>query len=481
MLATPFLRSNPALTVLKTALLSATALALVSCAAIPPRPAAHVDVKPPSVYATDRSLAAPATDWPADRWWDEIGDKQLSALITEGLAGASDMRIAEARFAAAEATVGEARAALVPSLNGEGAVAEVKPSRQLFVPQTHGWRDVGDLSLSGSWTIDFWGKNRAALHSAQDLAKAAEAEAAAARLAVSAGIAASYAQLASLYQERDAAADALTVRRKTVTLMADRRRHDLENEGAVARARSNEAAAEAELGAIDEEIAIARNQIAALMGEGPDRGLAIERPKLPATKGFGLPEHLPAALLGRRPDILAARCRVEAAAQNIKVAKASFYPNVDLKAVIGLQSLGLSNLLMSNAGFGAVGPAISLPIFDGGRLRARYRGAEADYAEAVAAYDGALTEALREVADTAASSRALATRLDYSRAAEAQARSAWGIASNRYRGGLSTYLDVLTAEDALITARRQVANLNARAFMLDVALIRALGGGYQHS
>lgn len=480
MLAMPFYPSKRRPVGFATLLLAGTALTLAGCA-IPPRPAAHVDVKAPSTYSTDQSLAAPAANWPADRWWDEIGDAQLSALIAEGLSGASDMRIAAARFAAAQAAVGETRAALMPTLNAEGAVVEVKPSRELFQTQIDSWNAVGDVSISGSWTIDFWGKNRAALHSAQDLAKAAEAEAAAARLAVSTGIAASYANLASLYQERDAAADALTVRRKTAALMADRRGYDLENEGAVARARSNQAAAEAELAAVDEQIAIIRNQIAALMGAGPDRGLAIQRPGLPATKGFGLPERLPVELLGRRPDVVAARYRAEAAAERIKQAKAGFYPNVDLKAVIGVQSLGISNLFTSSAGYGAVGPAISLPIFDGGRLRARYRGAEADYAEAVASYDGTLTAALREVADVAASSRALGTRLEYSRAAEAQARAAWTIASNRYRGGLSTYLDVLTAEDALISARRQVAGLNARAFTLDIALIRALGGGYQHS
>ena len=462
-------------------LLASTALTLGACATLP-TPAKHEAPKAVSAYATERSFAAPsAAGWPADHWWEEFSDPQLSALITEGVAGASDMRIANARFAAAQAVVGEARSALMPSINAEGAVIEVKPSQELFQTRTNGWNAVGDVSLSGSWTIDFWGKNRAALRSTQDLARAAEAEAAQARLAVSTGIAGAYANLASLYQERDAADDALNVRRKTAALMEDRRQHQLENQGAVARARSNEAAAEAELAAIDEAIAINRNQIAALMGEGPDRGLAIQRPGLPATTAFGLPEHLPAELLGRRPDVVAARYRVSAAAEHIKQAKAGFYPNVDLVGLAGVQSLGISNLFTSNAKYGAVGPAISLPIFDGGRLRAQYRGAEADYAEAVAAYDGTLTNALSEVADVTASSRALDNRLDSSREAEKEAQAAWVIANNRYRGGLSTYLDVLTAEDALIRARRAVADLNARAFTLDVALIRALGGGYNHA
>lgn len=462
------------------AVLVAGALPLAGCATLP-APAERVDPKPASSYATEHSFVAPATNWPADHWWKQVGDPQLAALITEGLAGASDMRVAAARFAAARAAVGGAHAALLPSLNVGGAVLAVKPSYNFVLPSSavpHGWHDIPEASLDAGWSLDFWGKNRAALHSAEAEASAAEAEAQAARLAVSTGIAAAYADLAGLYRQRDATVDAEAVRAKTVNLLAKRRREGLENEGAVARARAGEDQSGAELAAIDEQIAIVRNEIAALMGAGPDRGLAIKRPQLPLTLPFGLPSHLPADLLGRRPDVVAARFLVEAAAQRINQARAGFYPNVDLKAIIGIQSVGIGNLLHSGSDFGVVGPAVSLPIFDGGRLRAQYRGAEAAYAESVASYDGVLTQALREVADTAASSRALATRFERSRTAEADARTAWSIANNRYRGGLATYLDVLSAEDALIESRRAVAILEARAFTLDVALIRALGGGY---
>ena len=136
-------------------------------------------------------------------------------------------------------------------------------------------------------------------------------------------------------------------------------------------------------------------------------------------------------------------------------------------------------MFKSGSTFGTVGPAISLPIFDGGNLRGQYRAAEADYRIAVAQYDGALTQALREVADAAASKRALGERLGRAQEAERAADAAWAVANNRYRGGLATYLDVLVAEDALIAARRTVALLQTRAFALDVALVRALGGGFR--
>lgn len=452
-------------------------LTLTGCANMP-EPAEHAQPKSITAYATDQSFTAPVSDWPGDHWWEEIKDQQLAVLITEGLSGASDMRIAQARFAAANAAVGGAKATLLPSVNLGGSVTEVKSSQNSLLPAPGDWDDIAQTSLDLNWTLDFWGKNRAALDAAKAGAKSAEAEAQAARLLVSTGIAASYANLSGLYKERDTAANARNVRAKTADLMAKRQREGLENEGAAAQARAGKEQAEADLDAIDEQIALVRNQIAALMGAGPDRGLAIERPALPMDKVFGLPENLSAELLGRRPDVVAARFRVEAATKDIDRAKAEFYPNINLMALIGFQSLGLNNLLLAHSQFGSAGPAFSLPIFDGGHLRAQYRGAEADYAEAVAVYDGTLTQALREVADAAVSRRALSGRLNKSRAAEAAARTAWTIATNRYRGGLGTYLDVLSAENAFIQSSRQVTALEARSITLHIALIRALGGGY---
>jgi NodT family efflux transporter outer membrane factor (OMF) lipoprotein len=193
----------------------------------------------------------------------------------------------------------------------------------------------------------------------------------------------------------------------------------------------------------------------------------------------GLPADIPAQLIGRRPDVVAARATAEAAADRIRVAHAAFYPDINLSGLIGLQSLGLSNLFKSGSDYGSVGPAISLPIFDGGRLRANKRGAEAQYAQAVAQYDGTLVTALQEIADAVSSRTELSRRLADAQAAQDAARAAWEVSNNRYRGGLATALDVLDAEDILITARRTTAALQTRAFTLDVALVRALGGGFQ--
>ena len=152
-----------------------------------------------------------------------------------------------------------------------------------------------------------------------------------------------------------------------------------------------------------------------------------------------------------------------------------------MSALIGLQALGLGNLVEGNSVYGSVGPAISLPIFSAGRLQGAYRGATADYDAAVAAYDETLIQAVREVADVATRQRALQTRLAASRSALAASQRAYDLVEARYRGGLSPYFEVLSAEDALNANRRAVADLEASAFALDVALVRALGGGFRQA
>jgi NodT family efflux transporter outer membrane factor (OMF) lipoprotein len=456
-----------------------TALLLAGCATVPDLGAAP-EMKNAEAYKASETFRGPSIAWPADGWWTAYGDAQLSQLVEEGLAGAPDLRQAEARLNQAQAAAQTSGAKLSPQVNAKGSFTEFNLSSgdgaPAFIPD--GWSNVAQSSLDFSFEFDFWGKNRAALASAKSSAEAARAEVQQARLVLSTSIASAYAGLAQLYADHDAAEDALRVRTATAELIAGRHAQGLENEVAFKRAEAGRAEAEADLAANAESIALQKNKIAALLGDGPDRGLAVQRPANPLLKSFGLPENLQADLLGRRPDIAAARSRVEGASEQTKSAKAQFYPNVNLTAMLGANSLGLAGLERAGLGYAAIAPAISLPIFDGGKLEGNYRNARGQYDEAVAAYDGALTAALKEVADVAASKRALQPRLDASRAALLASAEAHSLVESRYRGGLSTYLDVLSAEDSLIANRRAVADLETRAFTLDVALVRALGGGF---
>jgi NodT family efflux transporter outer membrane factor (OMF) lipoprotein len=341
-----------------------------------------------------------------------------------------------------------------------------------------GWRDYGRATLDFSWEIDFWGKNRAALAAATSEANAALADAAQARITLATSIASSYAELARLHAALDTANAALEVRTKTAELFRQRYQNGLETLGSVRQVESRRASAAADVLALEEQLGLQRNRIAALMGAGPDRGLAIARPTVALAQPFGLPAKLPAELLGRRPDIAAARMRAEAADKRIDQARASFYPNVNLAAFIGVQSLGLGALTKAGSSIGSIGPAISLPIFDGGRLRGNLRVSEAEYAEAVANYDAAVVRALQDVADAVASQKWLGGQLDRTNESVDAARESWRIQNNRYAGGLATYLDVLSAEDSLLSNLRVQSDLQSRAFTLDVALVRALGGGY---
>ena len=375
----------------------------------------------------------------------------------------------------------------LPTLEADSSLAEVKESlNQGFPPQfaqylPRGYNSSGYLALKFGYEFDFWGKNRSAVAAASSELRAAQAEAAESRLALSTGIALAYADLGRLFAERDVAERSSQVKEETAGLVLRRVDNGLDTRAELKEAEAGVPAARAQMAALDEQIAQTRNRIAALMGAGPDRGMQIERPAAARVKAFGLPGQLDAELLGRRPDLVAARWRAEAAAKRIGAARAQFYPNINLAAYVGQQALFANLLFKPSSQIGSVGPAVSLPIFEGGRLRAQYRGARADYDAAVASYDATLIQALQQLADAAASARALGVRLKESSAALAAYEEAYKLIRLRYEGGLANYQSVLLAEDAVLQARVIVADLESRAFTLDVQLVQALGGGYAQS
>jgi NodT family efflux transporter outer membrane factor (OMF) lipoprotein len=251
------------------------------------------------------------------------------------------------------------------------------------------------------------------------------------------------------------------------------------NRGEAQQAKAASASARGDLVSLQEQASLARNRIAALMGAGPDRGLKLSPPQAKAGPDAGLPDKVEINLIGRRPDLTAARLRAEAASRRIDVARAGFYPNINIAAFLGLQSLGLDALTQAGSDIGQAGLALSLPIFEGGRIRAGYRGARADYDTAVAAYNQTLVLALKDVADAAVSERSLSAQLAAARESLSSGEAAYRIARLRYEGGLSSYLVLLTAENTVIAQRRAVAQLEARALSLDASMVRALGGGFR--
>ena len=455
---------------------------LAGCATVP-------DVGPKPFPAAAESLDSRVTfagavgQWPAEGWWEGFGDAQLDTLIAEGLKGSPDVAIAAARVRAADAMAQQAGAALLPRVGAEASAGGVQQSKNMGIPPEFvpdGVQDTGHIAATFSFDLDLWGRNRAALAAATSEAEAARVDEAQARLMLTTGIASAYADLAGYYRALDVANDAVRVRTASADLSGERARAGIENQASQRQAESRGASARADVVALEEAIATTRNRIAALVGAGPDRGLSIIRPQI-ARPSLGLPGNAGIDLIGRRPDIVAARLRSEAAAKRIDVARADFYPNISLSALVGLQSLGLSNLFKSGSEYGNGGAAISLPIFEGGRLQGRYRGSRADYDVAVATYDRTLIGALRDVADIVAQRAATERQLIGRREALGAAAEASKLAGLRYRAGLSNQIVQLTAEDSMVALSRAVADLEARQLVLDIALIRALGGGYRAS
>jgi len=460
-------------------LVTTIALLASGCASVP-----HVAPGPAMLAPSDlhggKLLTASAVDWPTDTWWQRYRDPQLDKLVGEATLSSPTLEVAAARVRRAEAITDQTRASDLPQLTLGASFAEAKASYWNGVPFAgvpKGINDAAGVRLGLDWNLDFFGRNSAAIAAALSATDASRADAAQARLVLTTAVASAYADLLGQMRDVDLATDTVSVRERTADLVTRRRAEGLETLASQGQAQSALESARQALGASNELVDLTRLRLATLLGAGPDRAETITRPADPALTVFGLPSNVPADLIGRRPDVRAARYRVEVRAAQIKQARAGFYPSINLSAFIGPQVLGLGQFFNAQSIAGNIGPAISLPIFRGGALSANYRGSRADYDEAVASYNDALIHALQDVAQVTTSTRALAEQLGHAHAARDAASVAYQAATLRYRGGLLSYIAVLSAENTLISTRHAVSQLETRRFALDVALVRALGGG----
>lgn len=434
--------------------------------------------------AAEKSLAqttlSPAA-WPRIDWWKQYQDPQLDALIEEALAGSPTLQVAQARLRGAVAYASAAGAAIAPQVNADASLQRERfPGHGLIPPPFNGaWATQAQLEATLQYDFDFWGKNRAAYASALGQARAAEVDAFAARLALSVNVAQAYVQLQRAYMQLDLAEKTLKEREQIYSLTRDRFDAGIDSRLDVKQAKSALPATREQLAQLQESIALVRHQLAALLGQGPDRGLAIARPAASVLATVELPSSIPAQLLGRRPDIVAQRWRVEVAAKDIDVARAQFYPNVSLTAFIGFQSIGLPGFLNAESRTLGAGPALTLPIFDGGRLRGNLAGKNADYDVAVGQYNQTLVDALRDVVDQLDSFRSVEEQGRQQKLALATAQEAYDLAVLRYRDGIGNYLEVLNAQTGLLAQQSLDVDLRARELGLSINLARALGGGFE--
>ena len=423
-----------------------------------------------------------AISWPQDRWWQRYGDLALDALIEQALVNSPNLKIAEARIRRAEADAGVAGSA--SKLQASVAIDSTyeRFSKNGIVPPPFGGsrESLNNANFNVSLALDFFGRNRALLDAAMGQVAASRADAQLARVVMSASVAKTYFNLARLTAQRSLANESLGLREKTRQLVQQRVTNGLDTNVDLRQAEGNLPGTRLEIAQLDEQIALGRNQLAALIGAAPETTKNIS-PALAALKADALPDDIPAELLGRRADIVAARARAVAASRGIDATKAAFYPNINLIAFAGLSSIGLSHWIDAGSAQYGIGPAITIPVFAGGRLRSTLAGNTADYDAAVESYNQILLDAMRDVADQISSSRFVADQAKEQRDAQAATESAYALALQRYQAGLTNYLLVLTAENAVLAQRRQATDLKARALDLNVNLNRALGGGFNES
>jgi NodT family efflux transporter outer membrane factor (OMF) lipoprotein len=434
----------------------------------------------PQQYETAQSLPAEQGHWPAANWADQFGDPQLKALIGEALQGSPTIEEARARVAEAQAYGERAKADTLPRADASYSLTRQQFSSTALIPPPYAgsWQTENKGLLSASYDLDLWGKNREALKAAVSQTQASEADEAFVKLTLSTAIARTYNRLARLYVLHDIAQQEVARREQIDRITAGRIATGLDTEVERKTAQADLATSRANVTALDGSILTTRYELAALIGGGPDRGLTIARPALGVGDEVRLPDNLPADLVGRRPDIVAARWRVDATTHEVKEAKAEFYPDINLSAAIGLDAFGFGRFLTAASRTASAGPAIHLPIFDAGELRAQLKGRYAEFDYAVAAYNQTLIAALSDVAMQLAQIRSSDAQLVDAQAAQQAAQDADQIALTQYKAGLANQLTVLNADVTALNADQAVANLKMNRRDQQIALASALGGGY---
>jgi NodT family efflux transporter outer membrane factor (OMF) lipoprotein len=450
-------------------------VAMTGCV-LPSKDAAHPPTLAPARVGLTGAESAPV----ADGWWNSFQDPQLDELIRLGLKDSPTLAQGQARVAEALAQAQSAQAGLLPNANLDAsALYQRAPAEYLIPPPLAGhsfWMAQAGASLG--WDIDFWGRQAAAVHRAQALTQSARLDVDNARLMIAGAVTQAYIELYREWALADIAERAavqrqhiIDITRRRVTAGLDTRLELREAEGQLPQARVARVQARA---AAD----LAVHQLATLTGQGAQVYASIKRPVFAVEAALPVPGALPINLLARRPDVLSARLAVDAADAGRLAARAAFYPDVSLRALAGFGAFGLSNLLQGSArGYGG-GPLISLPLFDGGRLRAQYRGSEAQLDAAIDAYNDTVLHAVQQTSDQITRLDALAReRLDQQQTLDAT-EDAYRLAEERYTAGLASYLSVLNAETQVLAARQSMVDIQAGLAAARVTLLLAVGGSF---
>lgn len=465
----------PSLSRLALALMAGASL-LTACAPVPVLP-------PPADTLSAAQLGlseAPASSRLQSQWWTAYGDAQLNRLIEQALAQSPSLALARARVARAAAVVDKADANERPTVG-----LQVDASRQRFTengiypaPLGGSVRNLATAQLGLSYDWDFFGRHDAQLRAALGQQRAAQADAAAASLGLAHAISRGYVALARVQAQARLLAQQIQLSDQSRELVAQRARAGLDNQQAQRQAEAPLPDLRRQMLILEDQQALLRHQLAALCGQGPE-ALGALQAQLPALLDWQGGPSLD--LLGRRPDLVAARERVEASAQDVRAARTQFYPSVNISAFAGFNAIGFDELFKSGSRQFGVGPALRLPLFETGHLRAQLKGSAAEQDAAVAAYNQVLLDAVREAADQLSTLQSLRQQAQAQAQLSANIDSQAALVRQRSEAGLVNRLALLQAQQSQLQQQRLQLDLQAQTLETQINLMRALGGGYQDS
>jgi multidrug efflux system outer membrane protein len=461
----------------RTALAAAMLLMLAGCASVPARlgePALRDDVPLAGLQTPARA------DWPAAQWWRQYGDPQLDTLMDSAMQQSPDMALAQSRVRNAQQSARLAAAQLGLSVNGSAKASRQRMSDHGLIPSKFlgfSWYNQADLGVQLQYDFDWWGKKRATMEAALDQARAAEAQRSAAALAIQYAVADTYFGWQA-DQARLQLADQLLATQQQFTHIAELRvKQGVDLPDEAQKARGQLAAVREMRVALDGSAKIRKVALASLLGVSPAQLPALKAQPLPTIEG-GVPAGAGLDLIARRPDIAASRWQVEAALKQTDAARAEFFPDISITALAGLSSIDMGKLLTAGSRTFALTPALHLPIFNGGSLKANYGVSKAQLDAAVAQYVSTVLTAAREVATQALGAEQLAARLREQQTQLDADRQLLANEKARARQGIRDARESLGAQAALLRQRDASTQLQAQALSTDLALIKALGGGY---
>ena len=411
-----------------------------------------------------------------EKWWTVFQDEQLEALIREALAQNYDVRIAASRVLQAQAVLGITRADQFPTITGGASASNLGIPRTKSLPGFE--TSSNQVNLSLFWELDFWGKFRRATEAARANLLATEWGQKAVVSSLVSNVASAYFQLLELDAEMEISRRTFASRRDSLRLVEIRAKGGATSLLDVRQSEQLVYTAAAAIPDLERRIEQQENLISILLGRNPGpvtRGRPlVENPILPV-----VPAGLPSSLLARRPDIQSVEQQLIAANARIGVAKAAYFPQITLTAEAGYQSSALTSLFSGPAGFWSFGGQLLQPIFTGGRIRSNVKLTEAQEQEAVLIYQQSIQQAFREVSDSLVAYRKNQEFRAQQQLVTTAAQDATRLSDVRYRGGVTSYLEVLDSDTRYFDAQLSLAQAELNERLALVQLYNALGGGWQ--